>query len=845
MRKILKQGLTLMLTALILVTTLTACNGPENMGTNRGSNTDNGDSIPVGVGRFIESELSLPEGTSRILAMTQLEDGTIRMLSDIGVLFDSIDGRNWQEAEVYFDLTEVMPDHMALSAAFGPGGSLFISGTAGSFYIEADGSIHELQIELPESNHNGMIFRSTEDTSRTVTNDRITFDDEVQVGIEDVQGAESDELENSTSSNAIVNDTITFDANDESSGTSQEETTNRSRIIVGGDEEDSAHIHDIDFSQMLSNLTFTTNGYIMATTMMADSIYIINPRTGEIVHQLGSNDMFIRFDSFIEVDGRIIATHTNGVDVYDLNTGQLLELDEALRTFVDSIIGQNSGSIMHFDVGFSEQKLVNSNVDTAFYVLNREGLFRFDTQAGQAEQLINGALTSMSNPGLGFSAFLNLADGRYLISYFGMSGSLLMEYTFDPNAAAAPSIELNVYSLLDDMSLRQAVSLFQSQNPHLLVNLEIGMEDGTATTLNDAIQTLNTRIMAGSGPDVIFLDGLPYESYMANGILLELSDVVASLQQSGRFIDHILEFQRQEGRIYAIPQNFIPLIAAGPSDVLQEGLSLEGLATLVERLRAENPEHTAILGFLTADVLLNTMLHYISHELQQQDGMINEEVLLDYLRNTKRIFDANMREPMLDLTQEVIRSNLDNDTVQSIGILMGVQSPLYGLGAAIRQFDLAAFYSAVDELNWDYQVLDQFIPRSLVGINSMSNRIEESKQLVQSLFQPELQETNMMEGLPVSLDAWDRVYQEAGEVIGGIGVTTEDGHSQMFNIINPSVEQLDSFFAQLEQITSASTIDRIIVEAIVEEGVPMLFGTQSIETTFDQILRRVNLFLAE
>ena len=42
----------------------------------------------------------------------------------------------------------------------------------------------------------------------------------------------------------------------------------------------------------------------------------------------------------------------------------------------------------------------------------------------------------------------------------------------------------------------------------------------------DALRTLNTEILAGSGPDILRLDGMSTKSYLEKDILLDLSDLL-------------------------------------------------------------------------------------------------------------------------------------------------------------------------------------------------------------------------------------------------------------------------------------------------------------------------------
>ena len=48
-------------------------------------------------------------------------------------------------------------------------------------------------------------------------------------------------------------------------------------------------------------------------------------------------------------------------------------------------------------------------------------------------------------------------------------------------------------------------------------SLEIGTSGEDSVTVSDALRTLNTDIMAGKGPDILILDGMPVENYIQKG----------------------------------------------------------------------------------------------------------------------------------------------------------------------------------------------------------------------------------------------------------------------------------------------------------------------------------------
>lgn len=85
-----------------------------------------------------------------------------------------------------------------------------------------------------------------------------------------------------------------------------------------------------------------------------------------------------------------------------------------------------------------------------------------------------------------------------------MEGALY-SYTYDADASANLNQELNIYALQDSDTLRQAVIIFRQEYADIYVNLEIGMTDDNGVTLEDALKTLSTDILAGKWTGCAYL----------------------------------------------------------------------------------------------------------------------------------------------------------------------------------------------------------------------------------------------------------------------------------------------------------------------------------------------------
>ena len=106
----------------------------------------------------------------------------------------------------------------------------------------------------------------------------------------------------------------------------------------------------------------------------------------------------------------------------------------------------------------------------------------------------------------------------------------------------------------------QNISQYQKENPEVYVDLEVGVTEDNGVTASDALKNLSTEIMAGNGPDILMLDGLPVDSYVEKGMLEDLSDVAA---QAEDLFENLMAGMEEDGKLYGIPLRFsIPLVEA-------------------------------------------------------------------------------------------------------------------------------------------------------------------------------------------------------------------------------------------------------------------------------------------
>ena len=112
---------------------------------------------------------------------------------------------------------------------------------------------------------------------------------------------------------------------------------------------------------------------------------------------------------------------------------------------------------------------------------------------------------------------------------------------------------IHLYTLKDNDQLQQSAKLFEEKFPEYQVVIDVGVSEEDGKTVSDAIRSLNTEIMAGNGPDIILMDGLPIEDYIEKGVLEDLSDMVESVKENGEeFFENVLSSYKKGEKVLVI-----------------------------------------------------------------------------------------------------------------------------------------------------------------------------------------------------------------------------------------------------------------------------------------------------
>lgn len=808
------------LSAVLAVSGLAGCAS----GGKDGGKGDGESASENGMGRYLEEEISLPEDFSDMIDLVKMEDGRLWMLgskeSGGFQIWDSRDeGDTWEKA------TELPEDTFGEEAgiwlsqgALSPKGDGFLMGYAqedGSnryYHMTDQGEMAELSMDLG----------------------KMEFADEM--------------------SGMAYNENM-------KAASAEEEETGEDGDVPEDSREDETDDEGMSFSKMqnmensLIRVKYSDDGKLFGNDFNG-KLYRINPETGEIEADFGNmvQEFGIAGKNLIAVD------YSGNISFFDTETGEPAEQDELLAQGLHDD-GDSSASSSVVMMGMERILFHRGEEENTLYYCNGSGVYRCVSGGTVREQLIEGSLNSFGSPDVSLDAFVPLDSGAFLIAVTQSDGNLsLLKYTYSKDTPSRPSKELKVYALEDSTLIRQAISMFQKENADYYVSLEIGMTGEDGVTVSDALKTLNTDILAGKGPDVLVLDGMPVESYMEKGILSELSGIVEKLKAGDGCFENIAGTYSREGKIYAVPSRFsIPVIQAD-EDTMAAASGLKDFADHVEQLAKDNPEMEGVLGTDSPAALAEKIYQSYSPVMRREDGSLDEEKVREFYAQLKRIYDAGIcrdseeNDVSYSFVQTGPGSTMDLSGISENILNLVGESAKVNMGSMGSMMDYSQVAAVNRKLgNVGFGLMQTagkrvYCPAATLGINSKSSQIESAEKFVEYVLGKEAQSLSLGNGYPINRAAFDASTEDTsnGEVIMGMMISDMfTGEMVELEVYWPEASEFERLKEIIESLDTSTLVDDTIWSAVKEQAEKCLNGELSPEEAADTLISKMKLYLAE
>lgn len=797
-----KSILSILLVCMMLV--LTACGGADNPSGSGGANSSSGgdgNSEPGavntnagGAGRYVETDVT-PEG-EEILDMLQMADGTLVLFTKgLTARYDSTDGGKTFTKSDWPGVTDGSLDGVR------------------SISMTEDGTVYGVKSDGMDGSEE-LIRITPEGTVETVPNealDQMKADGKT-VFIHALQVLTADKI-----LVGVMDGSGVMMSNPDTEGA--EEGAGEPAEGAGEENpEEDAEAGDGDSGGMSFSAGATDN-----------VLGVFDPNTGskqyDLADTMGFNSAAVYGDNFY------LFGYDETISVRSIETGKEVGKIENNQP------AAGGEEVMTFSMGLSAL-----SQDGKMYAQDTKGVYRQDMETGAKTRIFEAAAHSFGIASNMAARFYAVPDEAFVMLIGEKDTNKVYRYAYDENAKADPDKVLDIWALEDNGTLRAAISSFLKKNPDATVNLTIGKENQGAQETADILQNLNTQILAGDGPDILLLDGLPAESYAEKGMLMDLRQ----LMDFSEAYEQLLTPLETEGGLYYFPARFKTALLLTTADQLGAFSDLESMVKAIESgkdkpvVSADSTDPFGSLGkeerpvfeFTDLNELFDSLYHTSAGKILE-DGALNKDAAKTFLDAMKRISD---KYKLTEAGEEgagmavVMSGSSDNEVISGnvISYMSGRAlsgSFLLGSLSYLRMFESEGTeYTIMPGLTDG-----TYIPSTMMGISAGTDKTELAAAFLQHMLTEDVQGVSGG-GFPLTQKGFDAQLKDLSEM----EINGQPSGSITFD--------MQSFIAQLK--TPVIT-DQMVLEVVKDAAKAYCDGGIGLDEAVTQIEEATKLYLAE
>jgi ABC-type glycerol-3-phosphate transport system substrate-binding protein len=588
--------------------------------------------------------------------------------------------------------------------------------------------------------------------------------------------------------------------------------------------------YDPPFAKRAKTIKVLENGMI-AVLFITPELVILSPDGQTVVEELSTD-----YNGMITAKGNVLYYTNQNDELLGINpeTGE----EKAPIKMDITNLGANV-----FDSSLLESK------EDSLFLCNKNGIHTYQLEGSIWETIVDGSQTSLSMPTHTLDKFLIGKEDDFYIVMRKDTGAIIKHIYFDTNAAANAQVELTIFSMEDNMAVRQAVGAFNTTHTDVKINYRIAKTDQTmdfsygiknmqqSIPDGDYINALNTELLAGRGADILILDNLSYSSYIEKGVLEDITDIFKPMIESGELLPNIAENYMQDGKVYVMPARIKLPVIYGKSDAVKAADSLQSLAEYAGK-------GTEVPLFTPIDNRAMAAWCYLlySDQLVNDKNEIDEAKLQDFLKHTQAIVENTQAqgEPMIGG-----KNNTSGKIIVGYWTLGDInvykKSVLANMEVMSDFDDFAIPLTVMKEWEGKYQIVNNsYEANALIGINSAGKHKDLAREFVKLLFSEETQRQSNMDGLPVNTKALEHMVQivEQDQITYG---------NQEITILctYPTPEEKGMILEEIRSLTHPMENNIALLDMILDEAERYLRGDITVEQASQNIVSSINTYLSE
>lgn len=523
---------------------------------------------------------------------------------------------------------------------------------------------------------------------------------------------------------------------------------------------------------------------------------------------------------------------TDGRDIYVFPTGMTGNV-EAVEKWAGG--SMNEAEAIPLGQSFSFPPKLCVLPDGTLISASSDGIFRCEAGTQDWKKLIAGLETSFTLTSTWCTGLAALQDGR-IFALFQESGGgwKLLVYEYDPEAVPVVSTFLKLYAVEESSLLQNAAAMYHRDHPDVLIEVEYAYsrEDrysGVAMDYNTVQQQVNTMLMGSEAPDILVLDHLNKESYIDKGLLLDLQDTIAPMEESGELISNIMQaYETEDGRRYIAPMQFGFTFAIGRDITAGDMATMQDLGAFL------SGKSESYLGPRTVAELVDLFYPYFCGNMVENKEL-NREALAEYLEALKQIADN------CGVIEKRDKDERGYNMWELASVAKLAMEESDGFNGSM--FPLAM----VDYIKGDFTAFENtFIPYVEMGVSSKSQYQDIAKDFLAFCLSEKVQGQDYYIGYPVNAGCLETLAAaDRSDYTAETMIEVGDGASELFTIGVYPEEVTQRLVALCKGLDRPRKEDAKIREVLIETLPGYLQGTQSLDETLDKIDGGLRMYLAE
>ena len=560
-----------------------------------------------------------------------------------------------------------------------------------------------------------------------------------------------------------------------------------------------------------------------------NDIFVLN-KDGSVLFKLEVNDWV---DRLIRISDGSIA--------YFMwtETGRILrKIDPVTRAFGDTI-----------EVPPNAWDIFPGGGKYAFIFQDGNNLYGVEEESGEVVRLLNWVESNVA--GTNLSNISVLPDGRVICTNSSWnrrtqeSNFELVVLSQIPYADLPERTIITFATLWLDWDLRSHIVDFNMTNQTYRIHVIDYSEFNTEDDWNAGLTRLTTEIIAGRVPDILSVSNLPFNQYVARGVLADLYPMIDADPDFSRsdFMETVFRAAEMDGSLYRIFPSFLVSTIIGHPSVVGEGMGWtaeEFLAVLDANPQADMP----MGSWLTSENFI------------QQAVWFSIDEFVDWATGEVR-FDTGAFAQLLEFSSRFPESYEDDFGFGRMVVTsdIGMEDDPIAQG---RQIMEQAWVYSIQDLRWQRMNFggefvfkgfptanrdgNAFQINSSLAITSNSNNKEGAWEFIRTMLTKDWQLDSVW-GFPTNKAAFYTLVEEA---------MTEPEYPDIWYIGGEEVvmgavtqEQVDQVIELIESVNNIASWDTALMNIIMEGAQDFFSGRSTAQEAARVVQNRANTYVSE